>query len=822
MSKGRTFSISPSKVAGTLDSARFLSLGHKMQYFALLPGPPRIANIRSTNLNRGGRGRGRAVALGKSQLSIISSPTRESDGAASWSAWREGMFNVPPPPNPQRRVHACVTGARVRCELQRPWKTELVMVELGLKPGNSRLRVQWLTNAQASSVLSCRPTLQRDGQKKEHVANPDVFSLAARRALPLQWSRHVTCTRAAFAIWTGAAASAPERGEGDPRVGKRTKMKEGGEWARDRSRYTYSKGRQQLLATMLLEGSEGRVGSMRMDSSGRGGGGAGGLSDALQGRDGVMVRLLASYQGETDFRMWESCRTMLLVGGFSRRSPVPTSPPPYIPALLHTHLASPTSALKTLMLGARLVLLPTRYVIFLSLSFPTYRGGAVGWRATDLGFGRLWIRIPGKAWVFIYEIANDRNPLHRPVKGDNTVDIEQRIPYAVSLVGPLERRPLKMVCLAVACNVALSSVECAPGRCKDQHAARAGQKVVPFRREDELRRARVSSGKSRQRVATNGAARQATSSPRGNNIAPGSFIVQVTIVCRKKFCQFYRMSGHKSQQCLCKAPSSKGVNQRGRGEHFNGEEIGPDVRPATIEVMRCNINIGVALTASGTNRDRVKRDGYKRKAPTHDTQDPPSITPRENRRIIRLGRSTSADTTADIQRAVLPTLQHHVRDSGCTEQDCMRADRHDCLQDVDDCNGVDVVVYHGVLQNCSSAQHVSAHKNLGRRALFDSILVCAETARRTTGWDNSPLSFPTASLPSDVLRAPLCSTLTSQDERALYGAGAAFDLSDHDGLDLHSRKLVVTNVDSAIEFPPTFEMHVGMRGRSVRRVLFAR
>ncbi|KAJ8883600.1 hypothetical protein PR048_015444 [Dryococelus australis] len=43
-----------------------------------------------------------------------------------------------------------------------------------------------------------------------------------------------------------------------------------------------------------------------------------------------------------DFRMWESCRTMPLVGWYSRGSP----------ALLHTHVVSPTSALKTPMLRA--------------------------------------------------------------------------------------------------------------------------------------------------------------------------------------------------------------------------------------------------------------------------------------------------------------------------------------------------------------------------------------------------------------------------------------------------------------------------------------
>ncbi|KAJ8897521.1 hypothetical protein PR048_002868 [Dryococelus australis] len=39
-----------------------------------------------------------------------------------------------------------------------------------------------------------------------------------------------------------------------------------------------------------------------------------------------------------DFRMWESCRTMALIGGFSRGSPV--FPRPFITALIHTHRLS--------------------------------------------------------------------------------------------------------------------------------------------------------------------------------------------------------------------------------------------------------------------------------------------------------------------------------------------------------------------------------------------------------------------------------------------------------------------------------------------------
>ncbi|KAJ8888667.1 hypothetical protein PR048_008159 [Dryococelus australis] len=76
----------------------------------------------------------------------------------------------------------------------------------------------------------------------------------------------------------------------------------------------------------------------------------------LRSRDDVVVRLLAcSPPTEAnrvrfpagslpDFRMQESCRMMPLMGGFSRGSPVS---PLFIPALLHIHLNSPSSTLKT-------------------------------------------------------------------------------------------------------------------------------------------------------------------------------------------------------------------------------------------------------------------------------------------------------------------------------------------------------------------------------------------------------------------------------------------------------------------------------------------
>ncbi|KAJ8884567.1 hypothetical protein PR048_016424 [Dryococelus australis] len=73
----------------------------------------------------------------------------------------------------------------------------------------------------------------------------------------------------------------------------------------------------------------------------------------VRSRGGVVVRLLASHQGgsPTDSHMWESCRVIPLVGGFSRGSPAPSAR--FIPVLLHTHLASPSSALKTLINTAK-------------------------------------------------------------------------------------------------------------------------------------------------------------------------------------------------------------------------------------------------------------------------------------------------------------------------------------------------------------------------------------------------------------------------------------------------------------------------------------
>ncbi|KAJ8875190.1 hypothetical protein PR048_023085 [Dryococelus australis] len=72
------------------------------------------------------------------------------------------------------------------------------------------------------------------------------------------------------------------------------------------------------------------------------------------GHGGWAVRPLASHHCEPgsipgrfipDFHKWESCRTMPLVDGFF--SGISLFPRPFIPALLRTHITSPSSALKT-------------------------------------------------------------------------------------------------------------------------------------------------------------------------------------------------------------------------------------------------------------------------------------------------------------------------------------------------------------------------------------------------------------------------------------------------------------------------------------------
>ncbi|KAJ8897856.1 hypothetical protein PR048_003209 [Dryococelus australis] len=79
-----------------------------------------------------------------------------------------------------------------------------------------------------------------------------------------------------------------------------------------------------------------------------------------RGRGGWAARLLASHQGEPgsipgrvtpDFRNWESCRAIPLVGGVF--SWISRSPHPCIPASLHSHFNSSSSALITSLLKSR-------------------------------------------------------------------------------------------------------------------------------------------------------------------------------------------------------------------------------------------------------------------------------------------------------------------------------------------------------------------------------------------------------------------------------------------------------------------------------------
>ncbi|KAJ8882364.1 hypothetical protein PR048_014168 [Dryococelus australis] len=86
-----------------------------------------------------------------------------------------------------------------------------------------------------------------------------------------------------------------------------------------------------------------------------------------------------------DFRLRKSCQTMPLVSGFPRVSIV--YPLPFIPAVLHTHLTSPSLALKSSFLGAR------------RLCFVELRRSACCSRATSaaLMFGR-------RGLVFLYTL----------------------------------------------------------------------------------------------------------------------------------------------------------------------------------------------------------------------------------------------------------------------------------------------------------------------------------------------------------------------------------------------------------------------------------
>ncbi|KAJ8878555.1 hypothetical protein PR048_019133 [Dryococelus australis] len=110
---------------------------------------------------------------------------------------------------------------------------------------------------------------------------------------------------------------------------------------------------------------------------------------------GVVVRQLACHLDEpvssipggpfSDFRMSELCRTMSLVCGFSRGSPVF---PTLIPALLHPHLVSPESDFSTSMLRAHLISSLIHYV--------THSCTVVNSQHVGRGSSRRWRRVRGE------------------------------------------------------------------------------------------------------------------------------------------------------------------------------------------------------------------------------------------------------------------------------------------------------------------------------------------------------------------------------------------------------------------------------------------
>ncbi|KAJ8884424.1 hypothetical protein PR048_016281 [Dryococelus australis] len=104
-----------------------------------------------------------------------------------------------------------------------------------------------------------------------------------------------------------------------------------------------------------------------------------------------------------DVCMWESCRTMPLTGGFSRGSPV--SPAFHFFALLHSHRASPSSALKTSMLRAA-------QISSLTHSLPRYQG----WRShRRAGHGPLG----GEGWG-VYDVECRRvDTARRPTRAQS-------------------------------------------------------------------------------------------------------------------------------------------------------------------------------------------------------------------------------------------------------------------------------------------------------------------------------------------------------------------------------------------------------------------
>ncbi|KAJ8881287.1 hypothetical protein PR048_017766 [Dryococelus australis] len=111
---------------------------------------------------------------------------------------------------------------------------------------------------------------------------------------------------------------------------------------------------------------------------------------------------------------------MLLVSEFSQGSPVPC---PCIPALFHTQLASPSSALKTSMLGAPQIS-PLQFWAAINTKILRADGDGAGWVRSGVG-GRGW----GK-----WEIPQKT---HRPVASSGTIATgEGRAPPGIELGSP--------------------------------------------------------------------------------------------------------------------------------------------------------------------------------------------------------------------------------------------------------------------------------------------------------------------------------------------------------------------------------------------------
>ncbi|KAJ8894993.1 hypothetical protein PR048_000301 [Dryococelus australis] len=104
---------------------------------------------------------------------------------------------------------------------------------------------------------------------------------------------------------------------------------------------------------------------------------------------------------------WESCWTMPLVGRFSRGSPLPR---PFIPAVLHIHLASPSSALKTSMLRG---ISPCRMIFIVFRHKLDFR--SIHKRVEKLGISKDDVESTGKKWTWLMTGFVDTRETHLPV-----------------------------------------------------------------------------------------------------------------------------------------------------------------------------------------------------------------------------------------------------------------------------------------------------------------------------------------------------------------------------------------------------------------------